>query len=58
MCKTGKINITSLSDDYKKPISHAFYVPTNTKSEIRTNEEIIKLCIFEFQMKMVLGVDL
>ena len=24
MCKTGKINITSLSDDYKKPISHAF----------------------------------
>ena len=33
-------------------------VPTNTKSEIRTNEEIIKLCIFEFQLKMVLGVDL
>ena len=33
-------------------------VPTNTESEIRTNEEIIKLCIFEFQMKMVLGVDL
>lgn len=26
--------------------------------EIRINEEIIKLCILEFRMKMVFGVDL